>query len=88
MKEIGLEYSKQRKPQIKGPKETTQLYCFKKKNKSGVMKGGESREQKKETVMESKAEAKLWKGLFLLCWRLETQKNSQRGNSVSESSTP
>lgn len=52
------------------------------------MKGGESREEKKETVMESKAEAKLWKGLFLLCWRLETQKNSQRGNSVSESSAP
>lgn len=49
MKEIGLEYSKQRKPQIKGPEATTQLYCFKKKKnkKSGVMKGGESGEEQK-----------------------------------------
>ena len=48
MKEIGLEYSKQGKPQIKGPEATTQLYCFKKKNKkSGVMKGGESGEEQK-----------------------------------------
>lgn len=87
MKEIGLEYSKQTKPQIKGPEETTQLYYFKKKNKkSGVIKGGESGEEQ-ETVMESKAEAKLWKELFLLCWGLRTQ-NSQPGNSVSESSAP
>ena len=51
-----------------------------------MIKGGASGEEQ-ETVMESKAEVKLWKKLFLLCWGLRTQ-NSQPGNSVSESSTP
>lgn len=61
MKQTGLEYSKQSESQMTGSVERLSFIYSRKNKKCCVIECGESAEERKEMMLESKAEANLWK---------------------------
>lgn len=72
MKQTGLEYSKQSESQMKGSVERLSFIYSRKNNKCCVIECGESAEEPKEMMLESRAEAQLWKSFvcYVKDWEL------------------